>query len=221
MTLDPWRITGQSQIDSYVGSRVELAVLVVNLLAVTSAHGRQVRPPATGAERLAAINEETVTTGGTPRALTTTDADQLAGIAAELRPVFGAGDALADAAATLNDLLVRHAAVPNLHGSPDRPHTLAFHRADATRVDAWAADMGTALAMVVGVGQAARLGVCQADGCDLVFFDTTRNASRRFCDLSCQNRAKASAYRARTRQQATRRSARTTAEHPGPDTMER
>ncbi|MEN3536437.1 CGNR zinc finger domain-containing protein [Microbispora sp. ZYX-F-249] len=30
-------------------------------------------------------------------------------------------------------------------------------------------------------------------------YDTTRNASRRFCDLSCQNRAKASAYRARRR----------------------
>ncbi|HCT79289.1 MAG TPA: hypothetical protein DGG94_23135 [Micromonosporaceae bacterium] len=37
----------------------------------------------------------------------------------------------------------------------------------------------------------------QADGCHLVFFDTSRNTSRRFCDLSCQNRAKASAYRAR------------------------
>ncbi|MEU6430232.1 CGNR zinc finger domain-containing protein [Microbispora sp. NPDC046973] len=65
--------------------------------------------------------------------------------------------------------------------------------------DVHAADMGTAPAMVIEVGQGKRLGACQAATCSLVFFDTTRNASRRFCDLSCQNRAKASAYRARRR----------------------
>ncbi|MEV4456306.1 CGNR zinc finger domain-containing protein [Microbispora sp. NPDC049633] len=47
--------------------------------------------------------------------------------------------------------------------------------------------MGTAPAMVVGVGQGARLGACQATTCSPVFYDTTRDASRRFCDLSCQN----------------------------------
>jgi predicted RNA-binding Zn ribbon-like protein len=66
-------------------------------------------------------------------------------------------------------------------------------------VDAWAADAATALAMVIGVGQGMRLRTCEAGGCELVFFDVTRNASRRFCGLSCQNRAKASAYRARRR----------------------
>ncbi|MFC7714462.1 CGNR zinc finger domain-containing protein [Nonomuraea recticatena] len=39
--------------------------------------------------------------------------------------------------------------------------------------------------------------ILRGGGCESVFFDTTRNASRRFCGLSCQNRAKASAYRAR------------------------
>ncbi|MEO3801921.1 CGNR zinc finger domain-containing protein [Nonomuraea sp. B1E8] len=34
-----------------------------------------------------------------------------------------------------------------------------------------------------------------ASGCDLVFFDVTRNASRRFCGVSCRNRARAGAYR--------------------------
>ncbi|MEV0971457.1 CGNR zinc finger domain-containing protein [Microtetraspora glauca] len=221
MTLDLWRITGQPQVDSYVGGRIELAALLVNRLVITSAHGREVRPPTSGADRLAAINAEAVATGGVPRALpsalTTEDADRLAAIAAELCPAFGMGDAaLASVVGTLNDMLVRHGAVPNLHGDPDHPYRLAFHRADATRVDAWAADMGTALAMVIGVGQAARLGVCQADGCDLVFLDTTRNASRRFCDLSCQNRAKASAYRARARQQTARRSAQGEEVRPDP-----
>lgn len=199
VTIEPWRITGQPEIDSYVGSRVELAVLLVNGLTGISAHGRPVTPPATPDERLAAIRAGLADLGRPQSALTAADADRLAGVAAEMRPLFGAGDDLHRAAGRLNDLLLRHGAVPTLHGDPGQPLRLAFHRADATLVDAWAADMATALAMVVGVGQGTRLGACQAALCSLVFFDTTRNASRRFCDLSCQNRAKASAYRARRR----------------------
>ncbi|MCK2218881.1 CGNR zinc finger domain-containing protein [Actinomadura sp. ATCC 31491] len=219
MTLDPWRITGQQEIDSYVGRWVDRAVLLVNRLAVTAAHGREVTPPRTGRERLAAL------AGLLPEGVTASEADAagLAEVAADLRPVFGtasgtapgpasgptsgptSGTASGDgvgiraASARLNDLLVRHGAVPHLHDGAERSPVLAFHRPGATLLDAWAADMGTALAMVIGVGQAARLGACQAGRCSLVFFDSTRNASRRFCDLSCQNRAKASAYRARQR----------------------
>ncbi|GAA4953645.1 hypothetical protein GCM10025331_48310 [Actinoplanes utahensis] len=127
----------------------------------------------------------------------TDDIGELAAVADALRPVFGAGEHLDAAVTRLNDLLARHGAVPNLHGHPGQSPVLAFHRPDATRVDAWAADMGTAIAMVIGVGQAARLGACEAERCARVFLDTTRNASRRFCGLTCQNRAKASAYRAR------------------------
>ncbi|MGW4651418.1 CGNR zinc finger domain-containing protein [Kitasatospora sp. NPDC004289] len=184
--------------DRYIGRQVDLAALLVNSLSTTAAHGRPVTPP-TGGERFAAVTAGLAAAGRPPSSLTAADADRLAEVAAVLRPVFGAGDRILEAAANLNHLLVRHQAVPNLHGTPDQPLLLAFHRADATLVDAWAADTGTALAMVIGVGQAARLGSCQADGCALVFFDTTRNASRRFCELSCQNRAKASAYRLRRR----------------------
>ncbi|MGW5262725.1 CGNR zinc finger domain-containing protein [Microbispora sp. NPDC004025] len=181
-----------------MGSWVELAVLLVNVLAADASHGRAVTPPRTGGERLAAIRTGLAAAGRPGTGLTTADADRLAEITAEFRPLYGAGDRLPEAAARLNDLLVRHGAVPTLYGDPGKLR-LAFHRSDATLVDAWAADMGTALAMVVGVGQGARLGACQATTCSLVFYDTTRNASRRFCDLSCQNRAKASAYRARRR----------------------
>jgi hypothetical protein len=190
VTIESWRITGQLEIDSYIGRWVEQAVLLVNGLAVTAAHGRPVSPPRSGAQRLAAIT-------AAPTRLTGTDADRLAAVAVDLHPVFGAGEHIDAVATRLNDLLARHRAVPNLHGRPGHPPVLAFHHPDAALVDAWAADMGTALAMVIGVGQSPRLGSCQAERCELVFFDRTRNASRRFCDLSCQNRAKASAYRAR------------------------
>jgi hypothetical protein len=194
VTIEAWRITGQLEIDSYVGRWVEQAVVLVNGLAVTVAHGRPVSPPRSGAQRLTAITAAITTA---PTRLTDTDADHLATVAADLHPVFGAGEHIEAVATRLNDLLARHRAVPNLHGRPGQPPVLAFHHPDATLVDAWAADMGTALAMVIGVGQSARLGSCRAERCSLVFFDRTRNASRRFCDLSCQNRAKASAYRAR------------------------
>jgi predicted RNA-binding Zn ribbon-like protein len=191
VTIDAWRITGQSQIDSYVGRWAELAVVLVNELAVTRVRGRPVDPPA---DRRAALDAAFTRQNWPPsRALTSADADRLADVAAELRPAFTGAP---DPAAVLNQTLVRHRAVPNLHGDPP---VLAFHRPDADLVDAWAADAATALAMVIGVGQGVRLRACEAGGCELVFFDVTRNASRRFCGLSCQNRAKASAYRARRR----------------------
>ncbi|MFC4116029.1 CGNR zinc finger domain-containing protein [Nonomuraea zeae] len=243
MTIDAWRITGQSQIDSYVGRWAELAVILVNELAVTQARGKPVDPPTAlpkdlptdpptalpadpsadppadvgadvgadagadvgadvpagpsadlSARRRAALDDAFTRHGWTPsRSLTASDADRLAEVAAELRPAFtGAPGAIAG----LNQALVRHHAVPNLHGDPP---VLAFHGVGADLVDAWAADATTALAMVIGVGQGVRLRTCEASGCELVFFDVTRNASRRFCGLSCQNRAKASAYRARRR----------------------
>ncbi|MEU8399949.1 CGNR zinc finger domain-containing protein [Nonomuraea sp. NPDC048892] len=160
----------------------------MNELHVTRARGRPVTPPE---NRRAALEEALRSHDWTPgRPLTDADADRLADVAAELHPAF-AGDITA-----LNQALVRHGAVPSLYGDPPR---LAFHSAGASLPDAWAADAATALAMVIGVGQGERLRSCEADGCELVFFDVTKNTSRRFCGLSCQNRAKASAYRARRR----------------------
>lgn len=176
VTIDVWSITGQSQVDSYVGRWAGVAVDLVNHLAVRAAHGREVTLP--------------------PSALpwpevAAADVEALSRVAGELLPAF------LGSAATLNTMLVRHAAVPALHGPVSGPWQLAFHQQGAPLVEEWAANAGTALAMVMGVGQGQRLGQCQAGSCELVFFDTTRNASRRFCGLSCQNRAKAAAYRAR------------------------
>ncbi|MGW0480358.1 CGNR zinc finger domain-containing protein [Nonomuraea sp. NPDC003214] len=189
VTIEAWRITGQSQIDSYVGRWVELAAVLVNTFVITQARGRPTERPDGDAARLAAVAEA----AGPGHGQVPADAAGLAAVAAELHPAF-TGDP--GAAAGLNAMLVRHGAVPCLYGDPPM---LGFHARDAAPVDAWAASTGTALAMVIGVGQGVRLRSCEAAGCDLVFYDVTRNASRRFCGLSCQNRAKATAYRARRR----------------------
>ncbi|MEV4894935.1 CGNR zinc finger domain-containing protein [Nonomuraea sp. NPDC055795] len=196
VTIDVWRITGQSQIDSYVARWAELAVVLVNALAVDHTQGRTRPLPATPAERLAALEPALADWRARhprpPGDGGPLDTGRLAEVAAALRPAFLAGPYAG--VAELNTLLVRHGAVPNLHGEPP---VLAFHAVEADVAGAMAADAGTALAMVIGVGQGERLAACQAAGCELVFFDVTRNASRRFCGLACQNRAKAAAYRAR------------------------
>ncbi|TXL61433.1 CGNR zinc finger domain-containing protein [Aeromicrobium terrae] len=60
---------------------------------------------------------------------------------------------------------------------------------------------GRAVAALIrwsGNPQAARLKACPGPDCAWVFHDTTRNRSRRWCDMAaCGNRAKAAAFRAR------------------------
>ena len=60
----------------------------------------------------------------------------------------------------------------------------------------------TAMAMidVVRSDEYDRLQHCEADDCDAVLVDLSRNRSRRFCDVNgCANRAHVAAYRARQR----------------------
>ncbi len=48
-----------------------------------------------------------------------------------------------------------------------------------------------------------RVGVCDGEGCAWLFFDNSRNRSRRWCDMGdCGNRAKARRYYARKRDDA-------------------
>ena len=42
-----------------------------------------------------------------------------------------------------------------------------------------------------------RLKVCEADDCDDVLVDLSKNRSRRYCDGGCGNRVNVAAYRAR------------------------
>ncbi|MBW3620846.1 MAG: CGNR zinc finger domain-containing protein [Actinobacteria bacterium] len=122
-------------------------------------------------------------------------------VAARLREVFEAVEAgdLDRAAGTLNDVLGEVRASPELTDHDGQAWHLHFHAAGADPVAGLTASLATALAMVVGSDARDRLGVCQADACDRVHVDTTRNASKRFCSSSCQNRAKTAAFRARRR----------------------
>jgi predicted RNA-binding Zn ribbon-like protein len=117
-------------------------------------------------------------------------------LAARLREVFAdlRGGAVDSAATRLNALLLLHPAHPHL-AKEDGVWRLHHHPAEVELVPMWTAICAEALARVLGAGEAHRLGTCAA--CDRVFFDVTKNASRRFCSTTCQNRVKAQAYRHR------------------------
>ncbi|MFE3192614.1 CGNR zinc finger domain-containing protein [Nocardia sp. NPDC059240] len=43
-----------------------------------------------------------------------------------------------------------------------------------------------------------RIGLCDRDGCDIVFVDTSRNGKRRFCTTQCSTRVHVAEHRRRT-----------------------
>jgi len=56
---------------------------------------------------------------------------------------------------------------------------------------------GRGVPRVIGDGQDSRDGSCAATDCATYFYDLSKNQSRRYCSLACQNRIKAAAYRSR------------------------
>lgn len=206
MTIGPEGITSQQTFDGYIASFTELALRLVNELATAHVGGRAVVLPAPAEVDPAIVNaafadDDTKTRHPSWSTLPAADVIVLVTALRKLREAVDCcidGD-IQHAAALLNAVLTDHHAVPNLHGEPGRRPVLAFHAVGAGRAEARVAEMATSLAMVIGTDRSARLRRCSAVGCDRVFYDATRNGSRRYCDLACQNRAKASAYRARQR----------------------
>jgi predicted RNA-binding Zn ribbon-like protein len=105
-----------------------------------------------------------------------------------------------DAAADrLNRLLAECPAQPHL-AKFDGCWQLHHHPATVDLVPMYTSICAEILARLIGTGYAHRLGVCADSACGRVFFDRSKNVSRRFCSLTCQNRAKTAAFRARHRE---------------------
>ena len=119
-------------------------------------------------------------------------------LANRLREVFEnarRGD-IDGAANQLNDLLAMHPAHPHL--AKEEGHwRLHHHPDDAALVPMWTAICAEAIARMIGAGYGSRLGTCARVDCNRVFLDLSKNASRRFCSTTCQNRVKAAAFRRR------------------------
>jgi predicted RNA-binding Zn ribbon-like protein len=168
-------------------------VELVNGLAIGRAFGRAVDP-----QEPRAVIAPILAGDPTWPSVRSGDVAGLVALAARLRAVFDkvGNEDLDDAARRLNGLLAAHPAHPYL-AKEGRVWRLHHHPADAELVPMATAICAEALARVIGAGAAHRLGTCGADECERVFLDSSKNASRRFCSTTCQNRVKALTFRRR------------------------
>ncbi|WP_198683812.1 CGNR zinc finger domain-containing protein [Peristeroidobacter agariperforans] len=102
------------------------------------------------------------------------------------------------AAGVLNEMLAEHPAHPHL-AKEDGRWRLHHHPADAQLVPMYVSICAEALARMIGEGLVDRFGRCEAKGCDILFFDTSKNGTRRFCSTTCQSRTKTAVFRQRQR----------------------
>ena len=125
---------------------------------------------------------------------------------AELAAVRDARDQIAalwdvdrdTAAGVLNEMLARGGAVPYLTRHDDLDWHLHGTAPDAPLATVLLVETAMAMSDVVRSAEYDRLQRCEADDCDAVLVDLSRNRSRRFCDVNgCANRAHVAAYRAR------------------------
>ncbi len=187
--------------DSYADLGVAAAAELVNHLTEGWAQGVWRRLPQSGPQRARLAADTEAKIWGRGSALGGLEADGLILLAERLRAVFAslaAGDS--DGTAHLvNSLLRECRAAPQLATHDGEPWHLHFHSQDREvgRVEARGATCAVALATVIGSGWSSRLGTCAAERCDLVFVDTSRNGSRRFCSLRCLNRDKVARFRSR------------------------
>jgi predicted RNA-binding Zn ribbon-like protein len=105
-----------------------------------------------------------------------------------------------DAVLEVNRLLAESSALPRLvrHDTLDwHIHAVADDSPLATRIV-----VETAMAMidVIRADELSRFDVCADPDCNGLVLDLSRNRSRRFCSITCGNRAAVAAYRARKAQ---------------------
>jgi predicted RNA-binding Zn ribbon-like protein len=176
-------------LDSYADHGVLAAVELVNALTSSDADEKHAK---------AAIKEILTVDPAWAAKLRERDVPGFLALAHALRPVFeDLDDRDVDAAASrLNALLAKHSAHPHL-AKEDGRWRLHHHPEDVQLVPMYTAICAEALARMIGADLAERFGVCSAPGCDRVYFDVSRNASRRFCSTTCQNRVKAGTFRSR------------------------
>jgi predicted RNA-binding Zn ribbon-like protein len=187
--------------DSHVTTLLETTVALVNRLT-PGLDGGQDAPVPDDERTLRVAVREAINSQGYDvqlRRVSAEDARAISSVVTESRRVIediDAGD-LARAAKRTNVLLRRTGARPQLDTHGPGVWNLHFHGPDDSFGIGWSAGIAAGLAMALGTSDAGRLGVCEADRCDRVYLDTSRNGGRRFCSARCQSRTKAAAHRAR------------------------
>src|SRR3954468_4351390 len=170
--------------DTYGSSAVELAIDLANA---------QLDPPEGVVAFLTAHDEWF--TPGTSFELSPGETTQAVKSARLIRAVAEA-ESQDDVIARLNQLLTLARPRPYATDHDGELH-LHYARPDAPAVEQLTTTVAMGLSQVVVQHGWQRLGVCSAEGCDDVYVDTSRNASRRYCSNTCASRSTVAAYRAR------------------------
>jgi predicted RNA-binding Zn ribbon-like protein len=97
----------------------------------------------------------------------------------------------------LNRMLTSAKALPQLVRHDGLDWHIHATKADEPLAVRIRVEAALALVDVVRAGATQRLRVCEADWCDGLLIDLSRNGSKRFCTLRCGNRANVNAYRER------------------------
>jgi predicted RNA-binding Zn ribbon-like protein len=105
-----------------------------------------------------------------------------------------------EAVEIVNRLLRDARALPQLLKHDHWGYHLHATSTDAPLVDRMAVEAGMAMIDVIRMGELSRLRLCAGRNCARVLVDLSKNRSRRFCEVSCGNRANVAAYRARQTQ---------------------
>ena len=119
-----------------------------------------------------------------------------AGTTAELVRAVALAETQDDVVTRLNHLLAVARPRPYATDHDGELH-LHYARPDAPVLEQLTTTVAMGLSQVVIQHGWQRLGVCSAEGCDNVYIDTSRNASRRYCSNTCASRSTVAAYRAR------------------------
>lgn len=180
--------------DSHVTDLLVVATRLVNSLTSEHAGGRPAHAP-TGPALHAELASILVREGREP-IVEQRDARVLTRFARDARRIFeaAADEDLESAATATNELLAWARPAPRLdqHGDTWDMH---FHGPTDRLGDGWAAGCAAALTMAIGSARAGRLGICAAPECDRVYVDHSKNSSRSFCSVTCQNRVKNARHR--------------------------
>jgi predicted RNA-binding Zn ribbon-like protein len=194
-TVVDGRMTGQIHFDSHLWVVTDVACRLANALTAGHDGTRPVAPPPPGhrADAVRAVLER----DDYRPVLTEEQAKALTDLAGRVREVFTASSSgdVARAAGIVNGLLQEFGAAPRLDVARGGGWALHFHGRDAGIVTGWGAGIAAGLGMAIGSDLAGRLGVCQADPCDRVYIDTSRNLGKRFCSTRCQSRVTSAAHR--------------------------
>jgi predicted RNA-binding Zn ribbon-like protein len=102
-----------------------------------------------------------------------------------------------DAVPIINQMLADARAIPSLARHDGLDWHIHGTAPDAPLAERLRVEIALALVDVIRSGEQQRLRVCEADDCEGLFVDLSRNGSKRFCSVRCGNRMNMIAFRER------------------------